>query len=193
MLAYMLFNKHTSAPPMISLLQCPVPLSTFASRTNEKQSKKKNSSSAPRLSRSLRPRRRIIGRRPCRRLNTLSSVRACACVCTKKKRRKKNRRGNSQSPHTAKKGEREEKRKDTEQTKRTTINVTKKRSGTTLRESLSPRRVTKSFLTKHHVLFTVVDVSSEDVIVFDTRIYSRTSPESWGWRGKTSYKLAAFV
>lgn len=130
---------------MISLLQCPVPLSTFASRTNEKQSKKKNSSSAPRLSRSLRPRRRIIGRRPCRRLNTLSSVRACACVCTKKKERKKgekNRRGNSQSPHTAKKGEREEKWKDTEQTKRTTINVTKKRSGTTLRESLSPRRVT---------------------------------------------------
>lgn len=127
MLAYVLFNKHASAPPMISLLQCPVPLSTFASRTNEKQSKKKNSSSAPRLSRSLRPRRRMIRRRPCRRLNTLSSVRACACVCTKKKRKKeeKNRRWNSQSPHTAKKGEREEKWKDTEQTKRTTINVTK--------------------------------------------------------------------
>lgn len=47
----------------------------------------------------------------------------------------------------------------------------------------------KSFLTKHHVLFTVIDVFSEDVIVFDTRIYSRTSPESGG-RGKTSYKLA---
>lgn len=182
MLAYMLFNKHTSAPPMISLLQCPVPLSTFASRTNEKQSKKKNSSSAPRLSRSLRPRRRIIGRRPCRRLNTLSSVRACACVCTKKRKKKEKKSAIEQpvSTHTAKKGEREEKWKDTEQTKRTTINVTKKRSGTTLRESLSPRRVTKSFLTKHHVLFTVVDVSSEDVIVFDTRIYSRTSPESGG-------------
>lgn len=129
---------------MISLLQCPVPLSTFASRTNEKQSKKKNSSSAPRLSRSLRPRRRIIGRRPCRRLNTLSSVRACACVCTKKRKKKEKKSAIEQpvSTHTAKKGEREEKWKDTEQTKRTTINVTKKRSGTTLRESLSPRKVT---------------------------------------------------
>lgn len=167
---------------MISLLQCPVPLSTFASRTNEKQSKKKNSSSAPRLSRSLRPRRRMIRRRPCRRLNTLSSVRACACVCTKKKEKKRKKIGDgTASLHTHSEEGREGRETEGHRANETNNNQrNKKRSGTTLRESLSPRRVTKSFLTKHHVLFTVVDVSSEDVIVFDTRIYSRTSPESGG-------------
>lgn len=144
MLAYMLFNKHTSAPPMISLLQCPVPLSTFASRTNEKQSKKKNSSSAPRLSRSLRPRRRIIGRRPCRRLNTLSSVRACACVCTKKKEKKRKKIGDgTASLHTHSEEGREGREMEGHRANETNNNQrNKKRSGTTLRESLSPRRVT---------------------------------------------------
>lgn len=167
---------------MISLLQCPVPLSTFASRTNEKQSKKKNSSSAPRLSRSLRPRRRIIGRRPCRRLNTLSSVRACACVCTKKKEKKEKKIGEgTASLHTHSEEGREGREMEGHRANETNNNQRNKKTigHNTPRVSFTTKGH-KSFLTKHHDLFTVVDVFSEDVIAFDTRIYSRTSPESGG-------------
>lgn len=60
--------------------------------SSEKKIKLIKNLSSARLSRSLRPRRRSIRRRPCRTLNTLAYVlcahaRARVCVCTKKKKK----------------------------------------------------------------------------------------------------------
>lgn len=106
-------------------------------RTVQKKIRAKELSST-RLSRSLRPRRRRIRRRPCRTLNAFACVRACVFVCV---HRKKGGEETTVFTHTHTQRGREERKKMKDRGGNETTNNVTKRPGT--RESFSTKGIVR--------------------------------------------------
>lgn len=150
-------------------------------RTVRKKIRAKELSST-RLSRSLRPRRRRIRRRPCRTLNAFACVRASVFVCVHRKK------GGEETTvfthtHTARKGRKEENEGPRRKRNNKQRNKTTGHSRVFLHEGHRSSRDTTTSSSSSSASSLVRTIT----FLFDTHILSHTSPES----GEDSCELAA--